>query len=105
MLLGGDLLYMVSDRGVASCVDAHTGEPYWQERIGGNYSASPVLAGGKVYLQSEDGTGVVLKAGKTFEKLAENKLGERSLASYAVGDGAIFLRTEKGLYRIERETR
>ncbi len=105
MLLSGDELYMVSDRGVASCVDARTGEPHWQERVGGNFSASPILAGGKVYLQSEDGVGIVLRAGKTFEKLAENKMGERSLASYALGDGAIFLRTEKALYRIQRETR
>jgi len=105
MLLVGDELYMVSDRGVASCVDAKTGEPHWQERVGGNYSASPVWADGKVYLQSEEGTGIVLSAAKSFEKLAENPLNERSLASLAVGDGAIFLRTEKGLYRIQSATR
>jgi len=105
MLLVGDDLYMVSDRGVASCVDAKTGKVHWQERVGGNYSASPVFADGKVYLQSEEGTGIVLAPGQTFEKLAENALGERSLASYALGDGAIFLRTEKHLYRIQAAPR
>jgi outer membrane protein assembly factor BamB len=100
MLLSGTELYMISDKGVASCVDALTGEPHWQERVGGNYSASPVLADGKIYLQSEEGSGVVLKAGTTFEKIAENSVEERSLASYAVGDGAIFVRTEKHLFRV-----
>ena len=105
MVLEGDEIYMVSDRGVASCVDAKTGEVHWQERVGGNYSASPVWAEGKLYLQSEEGTGIVLSAGKSFEKIAENPMGERSLASYAIGDGAIFLRTEKSLYRIGAEPR
>jgi outer membrane protein assembly factor BamB len=99
-LLVGDELYVVSDAGIASCLDAKTGTVHWSERVGGNYSASPVLADGKIYLQNETGTGVVLKPGKTFEKLAENALGEKTLASYAVTDGALFIRSEKNLYRI-----
>jgi outer membrane protein assembly factor BamB len=101
LLLVGDELYAVSDRGVASCLDALSGEVHWQERVGGNYSASPVYAEGKIYLQSEEGLGVVLKAGKEFEKLAENQLEARTLASYAVDDGVIFIRGEDSLYRIE----
>ncbi len=67
----------------------------------GNYSASPLLADGKIYLQNETGTGVVLKPGKTFEKLAENPLGERTLAAYyAVTDGAFFIRSDKHLFRV-----
>ncbi|MBL9122405.1 MAG: PQQ-binding-like beta-propeller repeat protein [Planctomycetaceae bacterium] len=101
LLLVGDELYAVSDRGVASCFDAHSGEVHWQERVGGNYSASPVYADGKIYLQTEDGLGIVLKAGQEFEKLAENQLDERTLASYAVDDGVIFIRGDASLYRIE----
>jgi outer membrane protein assembly factor BamB len=100
-LLVGDELYIVSDSGVASCLEARTGKVHWQERIGENYSASPLFADGKVYLQSEEGTGVVLKAGKVYEELARNSLDERTLASYAASEGALFLRTEKHLYRIQ----
>jgi hypothetical protein len=101
MLVLDDEVYMVSDDGVASCLNAETGKPHWQQRVGGNYSSSLVYADGKIYLQSEDGKGVVLAPGKKFKKLAENGFGERTLASYAIGDGAIFVRTDKHLYRVE----
>ena len=100
LLLVGDELYMASDAGMASCLDARTGKVYWQERLGGSYSASPLFADGKLYFQSEQGTGVVLQAGKEFKLLAKNALDERSLASPAAADGALFIRTEKHLYRI-----
>jgi outer membrane protein assembly factor BamB len=100
-LLAGDELYLVSDGGLASCLDARTGRVHWQERVPGNYSASPLYADGKIYLQNEQGIGVVLKAGRQFEQLARNALGERTLASYAVADGALFIRTEKHLYRVQ----
>jgi outer membrane protein assembly factor BamB len=102
LLLDGDELYMVSDRGVAVCLDAKTGDQHWQERVGGNYSASPILADGKLFLQSEEGPAVVLKPGQTFEKLADTGFPERTLASYAIGDNALFIRTEKHLYRVEQ---
>jgi outer membrane protein assembly factor BamB len=102
LLLVGEELYMVSDRGIASCVDAKTGKPHWQERIDGNYSASPVYGDGRIYLQSEKGRGVVLAADKKFRQLAENPLEERTLASYAVGDGALFIRTAEHLFRISK---
>lgn len=97
----GDELYAVNDAGIATCWDARTGEVHWQQRIDGNFSASPLVAGDRLYFQSETGTGTVLKAGKTFEKLAVNKLEERSLASYAVVDRALLIRTAGNLYRIE----
>ena len=100
LLLVGDELYFVSDAGIASCVDAKTGRVHWAERVGGNYSASPLLADGRIYLQNEEGVGVVLARGKTFHELARNSLGERTLASCAVTDGALFIRTEAHLYRI-----
>lgn len=100
LLLVGEELYMVSDGGIASCVDAKTGRVHWQERIGGNYSASPIHAGGRIYFQNEEGAGVVLKAGRTFEKLASNDLGERTLASYAASENALFIRTDKHLFKV-----
>ena len=102
LMLGKDL-YMVSDGGVATCVDALTGEPHWQERIGGNYSSSLVYADDKIYIQSETGKAYVLKPGTKFEKPTETGfVTERNLASYAVGDGALFIRTEKNLYRVQQ---
>lgn len=101
LLLVGDELYAVSDNGLASCIDAKTGKPHWQERVEGGYSASPLYADGKVYFQNEAGLGTVVKASKQFEKLADNNLRERTLASYAAADGALFIRTLKHLYRIQ----
>ena len=66
-------------------------------------SASPIAADGKVYFLSEEGVGTVLKASRTFEKIATNKLEERTLASYAVADGALFIRSAAHLYRIGRK--
>ncbi|MEX2176470.1 MAG: PQQ-binding-like beta-propeller repeat protein [Pirellulaceae bacterium] len=101
LLLVGDELYMASDKGIATCVDAHTGEQHWQERIGGNYSASLIYADGKIFVQSEEGPAIVLKPGKQFTKLADAGFKERTLASYAVGENAIFIRTEANLYRVQ----
>ena len=103
LLLVGDELYMVSDNGIASCLNAKTGEVHWQERIPGNYSASPMLANGLIYFQNEQGLGTVVKAGTKFEVVAKNNLGERTLASYAASNGALFIRTDKNLYRIEEK--
>jgi outer membrane protein assembly factor BamB len=100
LLVAGDELYFVSDGGVATCVDARTGTVHWSERLGGDFSASPVCAEGRVYFQNEEGVGSVVKAGKTFELLAKNDLGERTLASPAISDGAIFLRSKSHLWRI-----
>jgi len=100
-LLVGDELYMISDGGIASCLDARTGKAHWQERIGGSFSASPLHANGRIYLQSEEGVTTVVRAATTFARLAQSKLDERTFASYAVADGAIYLRTETKLYRIQ----
>jgi outer membrane protein assembly factor BamB len=102
LLLVGDELYIVSDKGVASCLDARTGREHWNQRLGGNYSASPIYADGKIYLQSEEGPAIVLKPGTTFTKLADTGFKERTLASYAVGDNALFIRTEQHLWRVQQ---
>lgn len=98
----GDELYLLSDSGILSCVDARTGTAHYQERACGQSSASPVYADGRIYLLDEQGLGVVIQPGRTFQKLAENPLGERTLASYAVQDGALFIRSEENLFRIGR---
>lgn len=99
-LLVGDALYVVSDQGVVTCVDAATGEIRWRERIGGNYSASPVFADGRIYFQSEEGKTTVAAPGAEFRALATNQLDGATLASMAVSEGALFLRTSTHLYRI-----
>jgi outer membrane protein assembly factor BamB len=100
LLVVGDELYMVSDSGIASCLDAKTGKVHWSERLGGGFSASPLYAKGRIYFQNETGTGFVVAAETTFKKLAENSVGERTLASYAVADGAMFLRGDQHLFKI-----
>jgi len=101
-LLVGDLMFVIyDDGGVATCLDALTGEKLWQERIGGNYSASPIYADGRVYFFCEDGKTTVIRAGREFEPLAENQLGEGVLASPAVAGDALLLRSNTHLYRLD----
>ena len=95
-------VYMVNDAGIASCVAAKTGEMVWQQRIGGEYTASPVYADGKVWFFSEEGKTTVIKPGRRYELLAENHLDEGFLASPAIAGKAFYLRTRMHLYRIEK---
>jgi outer membrane protein assembly factor BamB len=98
-LLIGDELYFVSDTGIASCVDAGTGEKHWMERIGGNFSSSPIFVDGKILLLDEDGVATWIRPGKSFETLGKNELSGRTLATPAFLAGAMFLRTDQHLYR------
>ncbi|HEY5316000.1 MAG TPA: PQQ-binding-like beta-propeller repeat protein [Pirellulales bacterium] len=100
-LLVGEQLYLVTNRGVASSIDAKTGKSIWTERLGGDYSASPTLAGGRIYIPSEDGRTYVLEPGREYKLLATNQLDGRQMASPAFCGPAIFLRTDKHLYRLE----
>jgi outer membrane protein assembly factor BamB len=100
ILVAGEAVYFVSDNGVATCLDAHTGEVHWTERLGGGFSASPIYADGRIYFTNEDGTTYVVRSGDEYELLATNELGERALASPAVDDGALYLRTASHLWRI-----
>lgn len=98
----GRYFYIVNDRGIVWCLDAKTGqEVYGQQRIKtGTYSASPVLADGKIYITNEDGLTTVIKAGPKFEVLAENDLNDYCLSSPAISEGQIFIRTAKYLHCI-----
>jgi len=100
-LLVDDLLYMVSNEGIATCLEASTGEQVWSERIGGNYMASPIYVNGRLYFFSTQGKTTVLRAGRSYEVLATNRLESGFMASPAVSGKALFLRTETHLYRIE----
>lgn len=98
-----DALYLISDKGILSCLDATTGAERWSERVGGDFSASPLYAGGLVYLLDEADTTTVFKPGAAYDEVARNKLGEKAQASCGVDGDALLLRTEKALYRIEKK--
>ena len=94
-------IYMVRDGGFVGCVKAATGELLFQERVGaeGAYCASPVAAGDRIFLASHNGVAVCIDAaGEQLKVLARNDLGEKIWATSALGDGTIYVRTEKHLY-------
>lgn len=102
-ILVGDLLFMMNDSGVASCLDAKTSTEIWSKRLpGGQYWSSPLLADGLIYCWSQDGTVQVFKAARELEVVAENKFDEGFTASPAVAGKSLIVRTKSHLYRIEK---
>ena len=91
---------MASDGGIATGVDIATGKEIWRKRLGGNFSASPLLTGDTIYFQSESGEALVMKLGEQLEEIARNSLPGRIFASYAVVDNDLIIRAEQGVYRI-----
>lgn len=101
-LLVGDLLFLINRNGIVSCLEAKTGEVVWQERMRGNYSASPIAAKGRIYFFSEEGLCTVIKPSRKLEVLSSNALADELLmASPAVDGNSFYIRTEKYLYRIQ----
>lgn len=100
-LLVEDLLFMINDTGIVTCLEAKTGAEVWTGRLTDSYSASPIAAGGRVYFFSEDGKTTVIEAGRTFKKLAENMLDDGLMATPAIDGNALYVRTRSHLYRIE----
>lgn len=99
-----DLLYMVSDKvGVASCLDAKTGNTIWQQRLEGEFVASPVCAEGRLYCFNRDGAAFVVATGREAKVLARNQLDDGCMASPAIAGKALFVRTRTHLYRIEEK--
>jgi outer membrane protein assembly factor BamB len=96
------LVYMVSDKGVATCLDAASGEKVWTERLGGNFSSSPLFADGRIYVGNRDGDTFVIEPGREFALLATNSLDGGIFATPAAVGRAIYLRTEHSLYRLEK---
>jgi outer membrane protein assembly factor BamB len=103
VLLHDELIYMVDDGGIASCLDAETGKKVWSKRIGGEYSASPLYADGRIYFLSQDGKTTALAPGREAKVIGEAKLDEGFMGSPAVSGKALILRTKSHLYRVEQE--
>jgi outer membrane protein assembly factor BamB len=100
-ILVGDLIFMVDDGGIATCLNAKTGEQIWNERIGGTYSAAPIATRERVYFFGEDGKTTVIAAAKEFKVLATNQLGDGFMAVPAVIEDALILRSKTHLYRVQ----
>jgi outer membrane protein assembly factor BamB len=94
------LIYMATDVGGVTVVDAKTGRRLSQQRVEGVFSASPVAADGKIYFVSETGETIVMQSGASPTVVARNDLGERAIASPAVSNGQIFIRTDDHLFCI-----
>lgn len=102
-LLFDNVLLMVSDSGIATCLDRESGEAIWTERLGGKYSASPLLADGKIYLGNQDGELLVLEPGDSFRLLATNTLDSDLMASPAAVGNTLYVRSAKSLYCFQRQ--
>jgi len=96
----GGRLFLVDDGGIATCVDATSGETEWRERIGGEYSASPLLSGDRIYCFDREGSSTVVRASSDFEVLARNELDDGCMASPVPVGTDLLLRTRSALYRI-----
>lgn len=101
-VLVADLLYLIHDGGVAVALEAKTGKEVWTKRIGGAYSASPIVADGRIYLCNQEGATTVIAPGRECKVLAMNQLDDGSMASPAAVGKALFLRTKTHLYKIEK---
>ncbi|MDP8242602.1 MAG: PQQ-binding-like beta-propeller repeat protein [Candidatus Hinthialibacter antarcticus] len=102
-LLIGEQIYMINNGGVATCVNALNGEEVWRERLGGEFYASPIYGDGVIYSFATDGTAKLYKPGEALSVFAENKLDNGFMATPAVDGKALYLRTTKDLYRIEKQ--
>lgn len=99
-VLVGEKLLLVKDNGIATCLNAITGEEIWQKRLGGNFRASPIALGDKVFALSQEGICHVFRLNSAFTHLAKNQLDGIFLASPAVAEDSLFVRNEKYLYCI-----
>jgi outer membrane protein assembly factor BamB len=102
-VLVGDYLYMANDGGVASCLDARTGTPVWQRRLGGQFWASPIYADGRLYFANAGGETFVIEPGRACKVLAVNRLDDGCMASPAAVGRSLFLRTKTHLYCLEQK--
>ena len=103
-ILVDDLIYMVSDAGIVTCLEAKSGKEVWTKRLGDKFTSSPVYGDGHLYFCDQDaGKCYVLKTGREPTVVATNKLDAGCMASPAIAGKAIFIRTKKSLYRIEKK--
>lgn len=99
-LIYEDRMYLWSDNGIVSCVEAGTGKPVWMGRVGGTFFGSPICAGGNLYCVERSGTVCVVATGDKFQILAKNELGEPSRSTPAVAGGVLYLRGDKHLFAL-----
>jgi outer membrane protein assembly factor BamB len=104
-LLVGDEIYIISDKGVATCLGAHEGQVHWTERLAGNYAASPLYSDGKIYFCNREGLTTAVLPGTSFRSAGTAQLAGQILASPAAVGNAIYLRTDQAVYRIEQHKR
>lgn len=102
-VVSGGLLFLVTDNGIAKCLDAKTGELQWEQRLKGEYRASPLAAEGRIYFLNMKGLATVVAASKRFERLADNQLDDDTIASPLASDGKLFVRGHKSLYCLEKK--
>ena len=98
-------LYFVTDQGVATSIDALTGKVIWTKRLAGNYSSSPLYADGKIFVSSHEGKTLVIKPGPAYDEIAANSLDGKLMASPAVLDETLLLRSQSHLYRVGQKLR
>ncbi len=106
-IVSGNRVFVCSDRGKLTCLDAKTGKTFWSgvtEKNRTGYSSSPILAGGRIYLTREDGKTFVVESGDSFKVVAANVLGEFTVATPVFSQGQILLRTTEHLYCIGKRT-
>jgi outer membrane protein assembly factor BamB len=101
-VVAGEWLFMVTNNGIARCLDADTGRVLWKERLQGGYYASPLAAEGRVYFLNREGLATVVSAAPRFDRLTENRLDDQTIASPATSDGKLFIRGRKWLYCLGR---
>lgn len=99
-ILYGDLFYVLADNGVLSAYEAKTGERIYQQRLPSSFSASPVAADGRLYLSSEDGDIFVVKAGRQYELISKNTIGQPLMATPAISQGTLIVRGENTIYAL-----
>ncbi len=99
-LLHDGRIYLVSDNGIGQCLDVATGEVVWKKRLPGNYSASPLKIGERIYCFNREGLTTVIDAATHGEVIASNQLDGRLMATPAVVDGEMIARTDTHLYAI-----
>ena len=94
-------MYMVHDRGMVTCLDAKTATVIWKEKLKGNFNSSPLYAAGNIYFINVKGECTIIKAGDSFQKIAENDIGETVKAVPAFVGDKMILRTDKHLFLIK----
>ncbi|MGL6074043.1 MAG: PQQ-binding-like beta-propeller repeat protein [Fimbriiglobus sp.] len=100
----GDELYMISDSGFLTVLDAKSGKVHYAERLAGKaYSASPILHDGKLFITSEAGIGQVIAVGKEFKELAKSDMQAKTFATFVPVDGSLFIRTETAMFRVQQK--